>query len=116
MKDPEQFYLILTHTDIIDPSYEFGGVCDDGFTDTSARNLCRSKGWANGRKGPSQILDEELEFKSTLLQCSDEGCSDMSYELADPSSPIVLPCARNELASVYCFNSEYITRLFIYTT
>ena len=85
----------------------YGGVCDDGFTDTTAATLCSYFGWTRGRKGPSQLLRNETSYVSTRLTCEGErlgSCKDRPYP--DSANSTEYMCAPHELASVYCFNGE----------
>ena len=92
----------------------YGGVCDDGFTDTTAATLCSYFGWARGRKGPSQLLRNGTSYVSTRLTCEGErlgSCKDRPYP--DRANSTEYMCDPQEQASVYCFNGEIFSKLFV---
>ena len=100
-RDPRGIYVVEKLAVGMDA---YGGVCDDGFTDTTAAVMCSHFGWRTGRKGPSQLLRNGTDFVSTNLRCdaSTRLCQDSPYPESSNSSDYM--CAPQELASVYCFN------------
>ena len=110
-RDPRGLYVVEKRQE---DSEVYGGVCDDGFTDTTAATLCSYFGWARGRKGPSQLLRNGTSYVSTRLTCEEErlgSCKDRPYPDSENSTEYM--CAPHELASVYCFNGEKSSHLFI---
>ena len=92
----------------------YGGVCDDGFTDTTAATLCSYFSWTTGRKGPSQLLRNGTSYVSTMLTCEEErlgSCKDRPYP--DSANSTEYMCDPHEQASVYCFNGEIFSNLFV---